>query len=39
VRVAKLGRKCSHVLVAEKAGRIVGVLNAAEWPNCQMRIV
>jgi ribosomal protein S18 acetylase RimI-like enzyme len=38
VRVAKLGRKCSHVLVADKAGRIVGVLNAAEWPNCQMRM-
>ena len=33
VRVAKLGRKCSYVLVAEQAGRIVGVLNAAEWPN------
>jgi hypothetical protein len=38
VRVAKLGRKCSYVLIAEEAGRIVGVLNAAEWPNCQMRI-
>src|SRR5215472_15702052 len=24
VRVAELGRKCSHVMVAEKAGRIVG---------------
>jgi len=38
VRVAKLGRKCSYALVAEQAGRIVGVLNAAEWPNCQLRI-
>ena len=38
VRVAKLGRKCSFVLVAEHAGRIVGVLNAAEWPHCQLRI-
>lgn len=38
VRVAKLGRNCSYVLIAEEAGRIVGVLNAAEWPNCQMRI-
>jgi len=38
VRVAKLGRKCSYVLVAEQAGRIVGVLNAAAWPNCQLRI-
>jgi hypothetical protein len=36
VRVAKLGRKYSHVVVAEEAGRIVGVLNAAEWPNCQL---
>lgn len=39
VRVAKLGRKCSYVLVAEEEGRMVGVLNAAEWPNCQMRIL
>jgi ribosomal protein S18 acetylase RimI-like enzyme len=38
VRVAKLGRKCSYTMVAEQAGRIVGVLNAAEWPNCQLRI-
>jgi hypothetical protein len=37
VRVAKLGRTCSHVLVAGRAGRLVGVLNAAEWPNCQLR--
>src|SRR5262244_3930915 len=36
VRVAKLGRKCSHVLVAKEGGRIVGVLNAAEWPSCQL---
>src|SRR5262245_52831373 len=36
VRVAKLGRKYSHVVIAEEAGRIVGVLNAAEWPNCQL---
>lgn len=36
VRVAKLGRTYSHVLVAEEAGRIVGVLNAVAWPNCQM---
>jgi ribosomal protein S18 acetylase RimI-like enzyme len=38
VRTAKLGRKFSHVLVAEDAGRIVGVLNAAQWPNCQLGI-
>lgn len=37
MRVAKLGRKVSYVLIAEQAGAIVGVLNAAEWPNCQMR--
>jgi ribosomal protein S18 acetylase RimI-like enzyme len=36
VRVAKLGRSYSHVLVAERAGSLVGVLNAAEWPNCQL---
>jgi ribosomal protein S18 acetylase RimI-like enzyme len=36
VRVAKLGRKYSHVVAAEEAGSIVGVLNAAEWPNCQL---
>src|SRR5262249_61196007 len=38
VRVAKLGRTCSYVLVPEHAGRIVGVLNAAQWPHCQLRI-
>jgi len=26
------------VLTAEASGRIVGVLNASEWPNCQLRI-
>jgi len=36
VRVAKLGRRYSHVLVAEEGGRLVGVLNAAEWPHCQL---
>jgi ribosomal protein S18 acetylase RimI-like enzyme len=39
VRVAKLGRQYSHVVVAEAAGRIVGVLNAAEWPNCQLSML
>jgi len=38
VRAAKLSRKHSHVLLAEEDGRIVGVLNAAEWPNCQLGI-
>jgi ribosomal protein S18 acetylase RimI-like enzyme len=36
VRVAKLGRTYSYVLVAEEAGRIIGVLNAVAWPKCQM---
>jgi ribosomal protein S18 acetylase RimI-like enzyme len=35
-RVAKLARKASHALIAEQGGGIVGVLNAAEWPQCQM---
>ena len=26
------------MLVAEDMGRIVGVLNAIEWPNCQLRM-
>ena len=37
VRVAKLGRKYSYVLIAEDAGRLVGVLNGVDWPHCQMR--
>src|SRR5262249_22452121 len=36
VRAAKVGRKCSYVLVADDRAQIVGVLNAAEWPNCQL---
>jgi ribosomal protein S18 acetylase RimI-like enzyme len=36
VHVAKLGSQHSHVLVAEQGDRLVGVLNAAEWPHCQM---
>ena len=36
VRAAKLGRAASHVLVAKEGGRVVGVLNAAEWPRCQL---
>jgi ribosomal protein S18 acetylase RimI-like enzyme len=35
VRVAKFGRTWSHALVAEQGGRVVGALNAAEWPHCQ----
>lgn len=37
-RFAKLGRRYSHVLVAEDKGRVVGVLNAIAWPNCQLRL-
>ena len=37
-RVAKLGRPSSHVLLADQVGRIVGVLNASEWPHCQLRL-
>jgi len=36
VRVAKFGRSWSHALVAVERGRVVGVLNAAEWPHCQL---
>jgi ribosomal protein S18 acetylase RimI-like enzyme len=36
VRVAKFGRTCSYGLVAEQGDRIVGALNAAPWPLCQM---
>jgi ribosomal protein S18 acetylase RimI-like enzyme len=36
VRVAKFGRPWSHALVAVQGAAIVGALNAAEWPHCQM---
>lgn len=39
VRLAKLGRKYSHVVVAEEASSILGVLNAAEWPACQLTAI
>jgi ribosomal protein S18 acetylase RimI-like enzyme len=38
VRIAKFDRPCSYALVAGDAMRIVGVLNAAEWPGCQMSL-
>ncbi|OCF89193.1 hypothetical protein AW168_16235 [Nocardia brasiliensis] len=34
-RLGKLGRAAATVLVAERAGQVVGVLNAAPWPRCQ----
>jgi ribosomal protein S18 acetylase RimI-like enzyme len=36
VRVAKLTRPYRRVLIADVDGDIVGVLNAAPWPSCQM---
>ena len=39
VRVAKFGRRWSHALVAEQGGMVVGALNAAEWPHCQLGMV
>jgi ribosomal protein S18 acetylase RimI-like enzyme len=38
-RIAKFGRPWSHALVAVHKGRIVGALNAAKWPHCQMSTV
>ncbi|MFC8717269.1 GNAT family N-acetyltransferase [Kitasatospora sp. NPDC057198] len=37
-RIIKLGSPFSHVLGAEREGRLVGILNAAEWPHCQMKL-
>ena len=39
VRIAKFGRPWSHALVAVHTGSIVGALNAAEWPHCQLSTV
>jgi ribosomal protein S18 acetylase RimI-like enzyme len=39
VRIAKFGRRWSHALVAERDGAIVGALNAAQWPHCQMKTI
>ena len=36
VRVAKFGRTWSHALVAVQEGTVVGALNAAKWPHCQL---
>src|SRR5262249_57601473 len=38
VRVAKFGRPWSRALVAVQADQIVGALNAAQWPHCQLGI-
>lgn len=37
-RIGKVGRPVSWVLVAERAGRVAGVLNAARWPHCQLSV-
>jgi ribosomal protein S18 acetylase RimI-like enzyme len=39
VRVAKFGRHWSHGLVAVQGARVIGALNAAEWPHCQLGMV
>jgi ribosomal protein S18 acetylase RimI-like enzyme len=36
VRLAKFGRPWSYALVAVQGETIVGALNAAEWPHCQL---
>jgi ribosomal protein S18 acetylase RimI-like enzyme len=36
VRVAKFGRTWSYALVAVQGGAVVGALNAAQWPHCQL---
>jgi ribosomal protein S18 acetylase RimI-like enzyme len=36
VHIAKFGRPWSRALVAVQEGVIVGALNAAQWPHCQM---
>jgi ribosomal protein S18 acetylase RimI-like enzyme len=36
VRIAKLDRPFSSVLVAHDHGQVVGVLNAVPWPQCQL---
>jgi ribosomal protein S18 acetylase RimI-like enzyme len=38
VRIAKFGRDWSYALVAEQGDVVVGALNAAEWPHCQMGV-
>lgn len=38
VAAVMLGRRYSRVLVAIKDGQVVGVLNAAEWPHCQLSL-
>lgn len=38
MRVSGIERRHSNVWVAEDHGRIAGVLNAIEWPHCQMSI-
>jgi GNAT superfamily N-acetyltransferase len=37
-RIVKLERPSSQVLVAHHHDRLIGVLNTAEWPRCQMSV-
>ncbi|MFI8323764.1 GNAT family N-acetyltransferase [Streptomyces sp. NPDC085529] len=37
-RNIKLASRHSYGLAAEREGRLVGVLHAAEWPHCQMTL-
>jgi len=37
VGIAKLNRKFSQAIVAEDGGRLVGLLNAVDWPHCHLR--
>ena len=38
-RASPSSTSLSHALVAVHKGRIVGTLNAAKWPHCQMSTV
>jgi ribosomal protein S18 acetylase RimI-like enzyme len=39
VRIAKFGRISSCGLVAVKGDQVVGALNGAQWPRCQMSVI
>lgn len=35
-RVAKFARSCSYALIAQRENQVIGALNAASWPACQL---
>ncbi|MDX2295509.1 MULTISPECIES: GNAT family N-acetyltransferase [Streptomyces] len=37
-RIIKLENSSHHALGAEREGRLVGLMNAVEWPHCQMTL-